>query len=185
MAVCHLVKSLDHPSKAWNVWSSWLEGRHRQVTSPEWDLKNLSLTMVSDDKELISMPEHSPRHQCIFEGGGRVECVRGLNEQAPSPHPSRRMVTHLGRAKLVKSKDENRKKRSTNLRVVSEEPTAFRNGLPSRRHSLQLLLVEEVEEHQVKQKTQHQGQRPRASSQRGCPSTSTRQARGVIIEEQK
>lgn len=130
----------------WNAWGSWLGGRYRQVILPEGDLKNLSLNMLSDDKELKAMPKHSPRYQCIFEGDGRVECVRGLNEQAPSPHPSRRMVTHLGRAKLFKSKDENRKKRSTNLRVVSGEPTAFRSGFSSTvRVKLGLLLVEEVE----------------------------------------
>lgn len=87
MTICHLVKSLDHPSKAWNAWSSWLGGRYRQVTLPESDLKNLSLTIVSDNNDLKAMPEHSPRHQRIFEGDGCVKCVGGWMNKPPNPIP--------------------------------------------------------------------------------------------------
>lgn len=52
------------------------------MTLPESDLKNLSLTIVSDYNELKAMPEHSPRHQRIFEGEGCVKCVWGLGEDS-------------------------------------------------------------------------------------------------------
>lgn len=86
MAVC-LVKSLDHPSQAWNTWGSWLEGRYRQVTLPESDLEKSSLTVVSNEKELKAMPEHSPCRQSILQSDERMKYVRGLNGQRlPIPH---------------------------------------------------------------------------------------------------